>query len=95
MIYLKTVNDGIAKSEVKKGRLPKAGKDEVMIDSGSADNLGKKILGKKVKASLQIGTKTITKTVKVVGIYEASGSGQVSTLLLPYSDLAKSSKTTA
>lgn len=89
MIYLKTVNDGIAKSEVKKGRLPKAGKDEVMIDSGSADNLGKKILGKKVKASLQIGTKTITKTVKVVGIYEASGSGQVSTLLLPYSDLAK------
>lgn len=89
MIYLKTVNDGIAKSEVKKGRLPKAGKDEVMIDSGSADNLGKKILGKKVKASLQIGTKTITKKVKVVGIYEASGSGQVSTLLLPYSDLAK------
>lgn len=89
MIYLKTVNDGIAKSEVKKGHLPKAGKDEVMIDSGSADNLGKKILGKKVKASLQIGTKTITKTVKVVGIYEASGSGQVSTLLLPYSDLAK------
>lgn len=89
MIYLKTVNDGIAKSEVKKGRLPKAGKDEVMIDSGSADNLGKKILGKKVKASLQIGTKNITKTVKVVGIYEASGSGQVSTLLLPYSDLAK------
>ena len=89
MIYLKTVNDGIAKSEVKKGRLPKAGKDEVMIDSGSADNLGKKILGKKVKASLQIGTKTITKTVKVVGVYEASGSGQVSTLLLPYSDLAK------
>ncbi|MDA3768355.1 ATP-binding cassette domain-containing protein [Lactobacillus delbrueckii] len=89
MIYLKTVNDGIAKSEVKKGRLPKAGKDEVMIDSGSADNLGKKILGKKVKASLQIGTKTITKTVKVVGICEASGSGQVSTLLLPYSDLAK------
>ena len=89
MIYLKTVNDGIAKSEIKKGRLPKAGKDEVMIDSGSADNLGKKILGKKVKASLQIGTKTITKTVKVVGIYEASGSGQVSTLLLPYSDLAK------
>ncbi|MCT3493304.1 ABC transporter ATP-binding protein/permease [Lactobacillus delbrueckii] len=89
MIYLKTVNDGIAKSEVKKGRLPKAGKDEVMIDSGSADNLGKKILGKKVKASLQIGTKTITKTVKVVGIYEASGSGQVRTLLLPYSDLAK------
>lgn len=89
MIYLKTVNDGIAKSEVKKGRLPKAGKDEVMIDSGSADNLGKKILGKKVKASLQIGTKTITKTVKVVGIYEASGSGQVSTILLPYSDLAK------
>lgn len=89
MIYLKTVNDGIAKSEVKKGRLPKAGKDEVMIDSGSADNLGKKILGKKVKASLHIGTKTITKTVKVVGIYEASGSGQVSTLLLPYSDLAK------
>lgn len=89
MIYLKTVNDGIAKSEVKKGRLPKAGKDEVMIDSGSANNLGKKILGKKVKASLQIGTKTITKTVKVVGIYEASGSGQVSTLLLPYSDLAK------
>ncbi|GHN61351.1 antimicrobial peptide ABC transporter ATP-binding and permease protein [Lactobacillus delbrueckii] len=89
MIYLKTVNDGIAKSEVKKGRLPKAGKDEVMIDSGSADNLGKNILGKKVKASLQIGTKTITKTVKVVGIYEASGSGQVSTLLLPYSDLAK------
>lgn len=89
MIYLKTVNDGIAKSEVKKGHLPKAGKDEVMIDSGSADNLGKKILGKKAKASLQIGTKTITKTVKVVGIYEASGSGQVSTLLLPYSDLAK------
>lgn len=89
MIYLKTVNDGIAKSEVKKGRLPKAGKDEVMIDSGSADNLGKKILGKKVKASLQIGTKTITKTVTVVGVYEASGSGQVSTLLLPYSDLAK------
>ncbi|MBD5836216.1 MAG: ATP-binding cassette domain-containing protein [Lactobacillus delbrueckii] len=89
IIYLKTVNDGIAKSEVKKGHLPKAGKDEVMIDSGSADNLGKKILGKKVKASLQIGTKTITKTVKVVGIYEASGSGQVSTLLLPYSDLAK------
>lgn len=89
MIYLKTVNDGIAKSEIKKGRLPKAGKDEVMIDSGSADNLGKKILGKKVKASLQIGTKTINKTVKVVGIYEASGSGQVSTLLLPYSDLAK------
>lgn len=89
MIYLKTVNDGIAKSEVKKGRLPKAGKDEVMIDSGSADNLGKKILGKKVKASLQIGTKTITKTVKIVGVYEASGSGQVSTLLLPYSDLAK------
>ena len=89
MIYLKTVNDGIAKSEVKKGRLPKAGKAEVMIDSGSADNLGKKILGKKVKASLQIGTKTITKTVKVVGIYEASGSGRVSTLLLPYSDLAK------
>ncbi|QIE62419.1 ATP-binding cassette domain-containing protein [Lactobacillus delbrueckii subsp. bulgaricus] len=89
MIYLKTVNDGIAKSEVKNGHLPKAGKDEVMIDSGSADNLGKKILGKKVKASLQIGTKTITKTVKVVGIYEASGSGQVSTLLLPYSDLAK------
>ena len=89
MIYLKTVNDGIAKSEVKKGRLPKAGKDEVMIDSGSADNLGKKILGKKVKASLQIGTKTITKTVKVVGVYEASVSGQVSTLLLPYSDLAK------
>lgn len=89
MIYLKTVNDGIAKSEVKRGHLPKAGKDEVMIDSGSADNLGKKILGKKVKASLQIGTKTITKTVKVVGIYEASGSGQVSTLLLPYSDLAK------
>lgn len=89
MIYLKTVNDGIAKSEVKKGRLPKGGKDEVMIDSGSADNLGKKILGKKVKASLQIGTKTITKTVKVVGVYEASGSGQVSTLLLPYSDLAK------
>ena len=89
MIYLKTVNDGIAKSEVKKGRLPKAGKDEVMIDSGSADNLGKKILGKKVKASLQIGTKNINKTVKVVGIYEASGSGQVSTLLLPYSDLAK------
>ncbi|MCT3495696.1 FtsX-like permease family protein, partial [Lactobacillus delbrueckii] len=89
MIYLKTVNDGIAKSEVKKGHLPKAGRDEVMIDSGSADNLGKKILGKKVKASLQIGTKTITKTVKVVGIYEASGSGQVSTLLLPYSDLAK------
>lgn len=87
MIYLKTVNDGIAKSEIKKGRLPKAGKDEVMIDSGSADNLSKKILGKKVKASLQIGTKTITKTVKVVGIYEASGSGQVSTLLLPYSDL--------
>lgn len=89
MIYLKTVNDGIAKSEIKKGRLPKANKNEVMIDSGSADNLGKKILGKKVKASLQIGTKTITKTVKVVGIYEASGSGQVSTLLLPYSDLAK------
>ena len=89
MIYLKTVNDGIAKSEVKKGQLPKAGKDEVMIDSGSADNLGKKILGKKAKASLQIGTKTITKTVKVVGIYEASGPGQVSTLLLPYSDLAK------
>ena len=89
MIYLKTVNDGIAKSEVKKGRLPKANKNEVMIDSGSADNLSKKILGKKVKASLQIGTKTITKTVKVVGIYEASGSGQVSTLLLPYSDLAK------
>lgn len=89
MIYLKTVNNGIAKSEIKKGRLPKAGKDEVMIDSGSADNLGKKILGKKVKASLQIGTKTINKTVKVVGIYEASGSGQVSTLLLPYSDLAK------
>lgn len=87
MIYLKTVNDGIAKSEIKKGRLPKAGKNEVMIDSGSADNLSKKILGKKVKASLQIGTKTITKTVKVVGIYEASGSGQVSTLLLPYSDL--------
>lgn len=89
MIYLKTVNDGIAKSEIKKGRLPKANKNEVMIDSGSADNLSKKILGKKVKASLQIGTKTITKTVKVVGIYEASGSGQVSTLLLPYSDLAK------
>ena len=89
MIYLKTVNDGIAKSEIKKGRLPKANKNEVMIDSGSADNLGRKILGKKVKASLQIGTKTITKTVKVVGIYEASGSGQVSTLLLPYSDLAK------
>ena len=89
MIYLKTVNDGIAKSEIKKGRLPKANKNEIMIDSGSADNLGKKILGKKVKASLQIGTKTITKTVKVVGIYEASGSGQVSTLLLPYSDLAK------
>ena len=89
MIYLNTVNDGIAKSEVKKGRLPKAGKDEVMIDSGSADNLGKKILGKKVKASLKIGTKNINKTVKVVGIYEASGSGQVSTLLLPYSDLAK------
>lgn len=89
MIYLKTVNNGIAKSEIKKGRLPKAGKDEVMIDSGSADNLGKKILGKKVKASLQIGTKTINKTVKVVGIYEASGSGQVSALLLPYSDLAK------
>lgn len=87
MIYLKTVNDGIAKSEIKKGRLPKAGKNEVMIDSGSADNLSKKILGKKVKASLQIGTKTITKTVKVVGVYEASGSGQVSTLLLPYSDL--------
>lgn len=89
MIYLKTVNDGIAKSEIKKGRLPKANKNEVMIDSGSADNLSKKILGKKVKATLQIGTKTITKTVKVVGIYEASGSGQVSTLLLPYSDLAK------
>lgn len=89
MIYLKTVNDGIAKSEIKKGRLPKANKNEVMIDSGSADNLSKKILGKKVKASLQIGTKTITKTVKVVGIYEASGSGQVSTLLLPYNDLAK------
>lgn len=89
MIYLKTVNDGIAKSEIKKGRLPKAGKNEVMIDSGSADNLSKKILGKKVKATLQIGTKTITKTVKLVGIYEASGSGQVSTLLLPYSDLAK------
>ncbi|MGM9905226.1 ABC transporter ATP-binding protein/permease [Lactobacillus sp.] len=89
MIYLKTVNDGIAKSEIKKGRLPKAGKNEVMIDSGSADNLSKKILGKKVKATLQIGTKTITKTVKVVGIYEASGSGQVSTLLLPYSDLKK------
>lgn len=89
MIYLKTVNDGIAKSEIKKGRLPKAGKNEVMIDSGSADNLSKKILGKKVKANLQIGTKTIKKTVKVVGIYEASGSGQVSTLLLPYSDLAK------
>lgn len=89
MIYLKTVNDGIAKSEIKEGRLPKAGKNEVMIDSGSADNLSKKILGKKVKANLQIGTKTIKKTVKVVGIYEASGSGQVSTLLLPYSDLAK------
>lgn len=89
MIYLKTVNDGIAKSEIKKGHLPKANKNEVMIDSGSADNLSKKILGKKVKASLQIGTKTITKTVKVVGIYEASGSGQVSTLLLPYNDLAK------
>lgn len=89
MIYLKTVNDGIAKSEIKKGRLPKAGKNEVMIDSGSADNLCKKILGKKVKANLQIGTKNIKKTVKVVGIYEASGSGQVSTLLLPYSDLAK------
>ena len=89
MIYLKTVNDGIAKSEIKKGRLPKAGKNEVMIDSGSADNLSKKILGKKVKANLQIGTKNIKKTVKVVGIYEASGSGQVSALLLPYSDLAK------
>lgn len=89
MIYLKTVNDGIAKSEIKKGRLPKAGKNEVMVDSGSADNLSKKILGKKVKANLQIGTKNIKKTVKVVGIYEASGSGQVSTLLLPYSDLAK------
>ena len=64
MIYLKTVNDGIAKSEIKKGRLPKAGKNEVMIDSGSADNLSKKILGKKVKANLQIGTKNIKRRLR-------------------------------
>ena len=88
LIYLKTVNDAIAKSEIKHGRLPKAGKDEVMIDNGTAETLGKHMIGKTIKAHLQLGTKTIDKKVKVVGTYEQAGnSGSMSTILLPYSDL--------
>ena len=85
---MKTVNDAIAKSEIKHGRLPKAGKDEVMIDNGTAETLGKHMIGKTIKAHLQLGTKTIDKKVKVVGTYEQAGnSGSMSTILLPYSDL--------
>lgn len=88
LIYLKTVNDAIAKSEIKHGRLPKAGKDEVMIDNGTAETLGKHMIGKTIKAHLQLGTKTIDKKVKIVGTYEQAGnSGSMSTILLPYSDL--------
>ena len=90
VIYLNTVNNSIAKSEVKKGRLPKSGSNEIMIDSGTADTLSKKLLGKTVKAKLQLGTKTITKKFKVVGLYEsASSAGQMSTLFLTYKDLKK------
>lgn len=90
LIYLKTVNNGIAKSEIKKGRKPKSGSNEIMLDNGTAETLGKNIVGKTIKATLQIGTKSITKKLKVVGTYEsASSSNNLSTIFLTYSDTAK------
>lgn len=86
LMQLGTMNSGITKSNITKGTKP--GKDGILLDKTTADSLGKNIVGKEVKIAIVYNEKTIKKTFKVAGIYEASGSSSSSSLVyLNYADL--------
>ncbi|MHC9537102.1 ATP-binding cassette domain-containing protein [Dellaglioa sp. BT-FLS60] len=86
LMQLGTMNSGITASNITKGSKP--GKDGILLDKTTADTLGKNIVGKKVKIAIVYNEKTIKKTFKVAGIYEASGSSSSSSLVyLNYTDL--------
>lgn len=86
LMQLGTMNSGITKSNITKGTKP--GKDGILLDKTTADSLGKNIVGKQVKIAIVYNEKTIKKTFKVAGIYEASGSSSSSSLVyLNYADL--------
>ena len=86
VLMLQTMSDNIAKSTIVKGHAPHRG--EVVLDKGTADLLGKDIVGKQVTFDLKVGTKNLTKTMTVAGLYEAQ-TQSVSTMIVSYDEVAK------
>lgn len=87
IVQLQTMSSAVTDSNIRKGHRP--GKNEILIDAGTADILGKNIIGKKVTLHLTVNSKQIEKTFKVAGTYALSSSGSsTATILARYDDLA-------
>lgn len=86
IMVLQTTSANITKSDITKGHAP--GKGEVMLDKGTADLLGKNIVGHKVKLTLKLGSKTVSRKLKVSGLYESQSQG-TSTIFVSYKELER------
>ena len=84
IMTLQTMSSNITKSSIVSGKAP--GKDEVLLDKGTADLLAKNIVGKEVMFKLTIDGKQVEQKLKVSGTYEQQGSN-FSTAIVRYSDL--------
>ncbi|MCI5762555.1 MAG: ATP-binding cassette domain-containing protein [Ligilactobacillus agilis] len=93
IVQLQTMSSAVTDSNIRQGKRP--GKNEILIDAGTADILGKNMIGKKVTLHLTVDSKQIEKTFRVAGTYSLSASGSsTATILARYSDLASLYKET-
>lgn len=86
IMTLQTMSSNITKSSIVDGKAPKQG--EILLDKGTADLLGKDLVGKKVKVTLTLGEKKVEETFTVSGTYEQQGSN-FSTAIMTYSELER------
>lgn len=87
IIQLQTMSSSVTKSNITRGHRP--GKNEILLDTGTADTLGKNIVGKTVTLTMTVNSKQISKSFKVAGTYSQSSNSSSATVFARYTDLQK------